>query len=222
MFRNIIVTATALVALFAFIANSAQAGGHDWKAKMIADAITAAPPSVTNDATIYAWDKKGQMILLQPGTGPYVCLASGFQSTRVGKPSLPYPDPMCLDQNAWNFMRHVLSEKNPMKPSRPYPTAPGLVWMLSGMALKGGMVELGSSDTQVEVTVAKSGVKIVRISPHLMIMPFPVNEKTAGMSTKYNAAYPGASWIMAAKTPIEHVMVHFSEKEVSAMMNSDQ
>ena len=205
-----------------FSANSAQAGGHDWKVKMIADAITAAPPSVTNDATIYAWDKKGQMILLQPGTGPYVCLASGFQSTRVGKPSLPYPDPMCLDQNAWNFMRHVLSEKNPMKPSRPYPTAPGLVWMLSGMALKDGMVDLGSSDTKVEVTVAKSGVKIVRISPHLMIMPFPVNEKTAGMSTKYNTANPGASWIMAAKSPIEHVMVHFSEQEVSAMMNSDQ
>ena len=64
MFRNIIVTATALVALFAFITSSAQAGGNDWKAKMIADAITAAPPAVTNDATIYAWDKKGQMILL--------------------------------------------------------------------------------------------------------------------------------------------------------------
>ncbi len=222
MLRNIITTSTVFFSMLIFSANSAQAGGNDWKAKMIADALTAAPPAVTNGATIYAWDKKGQMILLQPGTGPYVCLASGFQSTRVGKPSLPYPDPMCLDQNAWNFMRHVLSEKNPMKPSRPYPTAPGLVWMLSGMALKGGMVDLGSSDDQVEVTVAKSGVKIVRISPHLMIMPFPVNEKTAGMSTKYNTANPGASWIMAAKTPIEHVMVHFSEKEVSAMMNSDQ
>jgi len=222
MLRNIITTSTVFFSMLIFSANSAQAGGNSWKAKMIADAITAAPPAVTNGATIYAWDKKGQMILLRPGTGPYVCLASGFQSTRVGKPSLPYPDPMCLDQNAWNFMRHVLSEKNPMKPSRPYPTAPGLVWMLSGMALKGGMVDLGSSDTKVEVTVAKSGVKIVRISPHLMIMPFPVNEKTAGMSTKYNTANPGASWIMAAKSPIEHVMVHFSKQEVSAMMNSDQ
>ena len=55
-----------------------------------------------------------------------------------------------------------------------------------------------------------------------MIMLFPVNEKTAGMSTKYNTANPGASWIMAAKSPVEHVMVHFSEQEVSAMMNSDQ
>ena len=203
MLRNIITTSTVFFSMLIFSANSAQAGGHDWKVKMIADAITAAPPSVTNDATIYAWDKKGQMILLRPGTGPYVCLASGFQSTRVGKPSLPYPDPMCLDQNAWNFMRHVLSEKNPMKPSRPYPTAPGLVWMLSGMALKGGMVDLGSSDTKVEVTVAKSGVKIVRISPHLMIMPVPGNEKSAGMATKYNTANQGARRIRREKTPIE-------------------
>jgi hypothetical protein len=100
MFRNFIVTATAFIALLSFIANSAYAGGDDWKTKMIADAITAAPPAVTKDATIYAWDKKKQMILLRPGTGPYVCVASGFQSIRVGKPSLPYPDPMCLDQNA--------------------------------------------------------------------------------------------------------------------------
>ena len=85
-----------------------------------------------------------------------------------------------------------------MKPSRPYPTAPGLCWMLAGMAVKGGMVEFGSG-TQVEVTVAKSGVKIVRIFPHLMIMPFPVNERMAGMSTKYDTANPVASWIMAAK-----------------------
>ena len=109
MLRNIITTSTVIFSMLIFSANSAQAGGNSWKAKMIADAITAAPPAVTNGATIYAWDKKGQMILLRPGTGPYVCLASGFQSTRVGKPSLPYPDPMCLDQNAWNFMRHVLS-----------------------------------------------------------------------------------------------------------------
>ena len=92
-------------------------------------------------------------------------------------------------------------------------------WM-GGMAVKGGMVDIGSG-MQVEVTVAKTGVKIVRISPHLMILPFPVNEKTSGMSTKYETDHPGASWVMAAKTPIEHVMVHFSEQEVRAMMNAN-
>ena len=72
------------------------------------------------------------------------------------------------------------------------------------------------------MTVVKSGAKIVRISPHLMIMPFPVNERTAGMSTKYDAANPVASWIMAAKNPIEHVMGYFFEEEGNAMMKADQ
>lgn len=220
MLNKIIVTVTTFVAMLTLTANSAFAVSDDWKAKMIADALTAAPPAVTHDATIYAWESKGKMVLLRDGTGPYTCFASGFSSVRVGKPPLPYPEPMCLDQNAWHFFKHVSSEKNPMKPSRPYPTAPGLVWMLAGMALKGGMVNIGS-DTQFEVTVAKSGAKIVRISPHLMILPFPVNEKTAGISTKYDTDKPGASWIMAAKTPIEHVMVHFSEQDVQAMMNAD-
>ena len=76
MLRNIITTSTVFFSMLIFSANSAQAGGNDWKAKMIADALTAAPPAVTNDATIYAWDKKGQMILLRPGSGPYVCLVS--------------------------------------------------------------------------------------------------------------------------------------------------
>ena len=220
MLKKTAMAATAFVALFAFVFNSAYAGGGDWKAKMIADALTAAPSAVTKYASIYAWDAKGQMIMLRAGTGSYVCVASGLNSTRIGKPPLPYPDPFCADQNAWKFMKQFSSEKNPMKPSRPYPTEPGMVWMLAGMAVKGGMVDFGSGNP-VEVTAAKSGVKIVRISPHLMILPFPVNEKTAGMSTKYDTDNPGASWIMAAKTPIEHVMVHFSEQEVSAMMNAN-
>ena len=220
MLRNIITYTSTFFAIITFSASSAFSGGDEWKSKMIADALTAAPPAVTSDATIYAWNSKGQMLLLRSGAGSYVCLASGFMSTRIGKTPLPYPDPMCLDQNAWKFMRHFLSQKNPMKPSKPYPTEPGLCWMLAGMAVAGGMLDIGSG-TKFEVTVAKSGAKIVRMTPHLMILPFPVNEKTAGMPTKYDTDHPGASWIMAAKSPIEHVMIHFSKQEVSAMMNAN-
>ena len=107
-----------------------------------------------------------------------------------------------------------------MKPSVPYPTEPGLCWMMAGMAVAGGMLDIGSG-MKFEVTVAKSGAKIVRMTPHLMILPFPINEKTAGMPTKYDTDHPEASWIMAAKTPIEHLMIHFSKQEVSAMMNAN-
>ena len=209
----------AAVPLVLCAAGTANAIDEKWKAEQIADALSAGPPGVTRDARVYAWDADGRMILLRHADGPYACVASGNTSTRVGKPPLPYPDPMCLDQNAWRFFQVLWSEKNPMQPSRPYPTAPGLVWMLAGMGLGEGMVKIGSSG-DAEVAVAKSGQKIARISPHVMIMPFPVDEKTSGMESNYDPSRPEASWVMFAGTPIEHVMVHFSEQAVRSMMET--
>ena len=207
-----------LLATGAGLAGSAGAGDMDWREKQIADALSAAPPAVTRDASVYAWNDKREMVLLRHGTGPYRCVASGNTSTRVGKPPLPYPDPMCLDQNAWNFFQVLWSQKNPMKPTRPYPTAPGMVWMLAGMGVGEGMVKIGASQ-EAQMTVTKSGARITRISPHLMIMPFPVDEGSSGLGSTYDPANPDASWVMFPKTPIEHVMVHFPDKAVEAMMN---
>lgn len=64
----------------------AVAADEKWKAEMIADALLAAPPSVTRNARIFAWNAEGDLILVRPGTGPYTCLASGFSSLRLGKP----------------------------------------------------------------------------------------------------------------------------------------
>ena len=110
MLRNLITYTSTFFAILTFSATSVFSGSDEWKAKMIADALTAAPPIVTKDATIYAWDSNRQMIMLRSGKGSYVCIASGHFSTRLGRPPLPYPDPMCLDQNAWKFMRHMLSQ----------------------------------------------------------------------------------------------------------------
>jgi len=200
---------------------AAQAADKDWKAKQIADALSAGPPGVTKDAQVYAWDAKGQMVLLRHGTGAFTCVASGNTSTRVGKPPLPYPDPMCLDQNAWNFFQVLWLQKNPLKPSRPYPTAPGLVWMLAGMGVSKGMVKIGSSG-KAEMAVAKSGKKITRLSPHVMIMPLPMNEKISGMAATYDPDNPDASWVMMRGTPIEHLMIHFSTKVTKSMMETGQ
>lgn len=211
----------AAILLAAGIGRAAQAGDAAWKARQIADALSAAPPSVTKDARIYAWNAKGEMLLLRHGTGAYACVASGMTSTRVGKPPLPYPDPMCLDQNAWNFFQAVWREKNPLKPSRPYPTAPGMVWMLAGMGLSKGMVKIGSS-REAEVTVTKSGKKITRLSPHVMIMPLPMDESISGMPTTYDPDNPEASWVMMRGTAIEHLMIHLSDKVTKSMMQPGQ
>ncbi len=156
---------------------------------------------------------------MRDGGGPYTCVASGAFSLRLGKPPLPYPDPMCMDQNAWSFLQAVWSEKNPMKPETAYPTAPGLVWMLAGMSVKKGAVAVGASETSVVKTTAEdTGGDMFQMTPHVMIMPVPFNKKVTKLGTRYDLADPLSTWIMAADTPYEHLMVHFSADDVAAMM----
>ena len=86
---------SGLVALL--IAGAAAAASDAWRAETIADALQAAPPAVTDDATILGWTPEGELAVARHGAGPYTCVASGAFSIRLGKPALPYPDPMCLD-----------------------------------------------------------------------------------------------------------------------------
>ena len=193
--------------------NAKPVSEDTWKSATIADASLAAPPSVTADAKIYGWNKDGKLTLARDGTGPYVCVASGAFSTRVGKPALPYPDPMCLDQNTWSFIQAVWNKKKPL------PTAPGLVWMLAGMNVTKSAVDIGAS------TIATKGLtdeKVVQMTPHVMILPLPSNESAAGMTTKYNLENPLDAWIMAAGKPHEHLMVHFSAEDTKALMEPNK
>lgn len=198
-----------------------EATDQQWEAAMIADALLAAPPTVTDNATIYAWNTRGEMLLVRHGTGPYTCVASGAFSFRLGKPPLPYPDPMCMDQNAWTFFQAVWSEPNPFKPAKPYPTSPGLVWMLAGMSVKKGAVVLGKNETAViKATMGQAGGDMFQMTPHIMIMPVPFNKTIAKLPTQYSLDDPLRAWIMAAGTPIEHLMVHFSNNDVKGMMEA--
>jgi hypothetical protein len=165
---------------------------------------------VTADAKIYGWSKDGKLTLARDGSGPYTCIASGAFSIRIGKPALPYPDPMCLDQNAWAFLQALWSKKQPL------PTAPGLVWMLAGMNVSRSAVDVGAST--ISTAEGAMDTKVVQMTPHVMIMPLPVAEKAAHAKTKYNVENPLDPWIMAAGEPHEHLMVHFSAEDVKAMM----
>ena len=53
-----------------------------WPEEQIADALRAAPPNVTEDATIYAFKADGERVLVRSGTGSYTCVASGYWPTR--------------------------------------------------------------------------------------------------------------------------------------------
>jgi hypothetical protein len=184
-------------ALLAFcLILSPPAFGDQWADSQIADAIRAAPPSVTNDAQIYAWKKTGEtaeLVKVRDGSGPYKCVASGSWSIRVGKQKRPHPDSFCADQNAWAFFQAVWEKK-------PLPTAPGMCWMLAGMNVP-------------------KGKGFISMSPHIMIIPLPVDEGAAGLPSSYNEDDPYKMWIMLPGKKAEHLHVHFPEKVLSAIMN---
>jgi len=196
----------------------------DWKSDAVADALRAAPPSVTRTAKIYAFEKSGKLVVVREGAGPYSCVASGAYSIRLGKPALPYPDPLCADQNAWTFLQAAWSEANPLKPSKPLPTAPGLVWMLAGMNVTKQGVAVGK-DASTKVAAdhehAHGGGpgETITMTPHLMILPLAVDPATAKLAGFYDPANPMAMWVMAPNTPIEHLHVHFPEAVVQALMS---
>ena len=199
-------------------AGAAGAANDDWRAQTIADSQQAAPPGVTEDATVLGWTPDGDLVVARYRAGPYTCIASGSFSTRLGKPALPYPDPMCLDQNAWSFLQAVwsggASEGN-------LPRAPGLVWMLAGMNVSRDAVDVGASAVDVAQRTSATGSEaVLQMTPHVMIMPLPFDEATAGMTSSYNLDDPLAAWIMASGQPHEHLMVHFSAEDVKAMMGS--
>jgi hypothetical protein len=191
------------VALFALV-GGAQARA-DWKADQLADALKAAPPVVTRTAKIYGWEGT-KRVLLRDGEGPYTCVASGAWSLRVGKPALPYPDCFCADQNAWAFIQANWA-LDPKKP-QPLPTAPGLVWMLAGMNISAA----GGHDHNVSAKDA------ITMTPHIMILPLPIDAEAAGLRTAYDPKDPLTQWVMMSKTPAEHLHVHFSEPVKKALM----
>ena len=86
-----VVVVSSLTALWlSNFPHPAHAAEEKWKSEAIADALLAAPPSVTDDAAIYGWTADGELILVRHGTGPYTCVSSDAFSLRVGKPPLPY------------------------------------------------------------------------------------------------------------------------------------
>lgn len=198
---------------------SAQAAEDKWKAEMIADALLAAPPSVTDTASVYGWTVEGDLVLVRYGAGPYTCVSSGAFSLRVGKPPLPYPDPMCLDQNAWAFLQALWTGKS----EDALPTAPGLVWMLAGMNVTKSAVDVGASTIAMTEHTSEAGeTEVLQMTPHVMILPLPLDERSARLTTRYSVDEPLDAWIMAAGKPHEHLMVHFSDQDAMALMKTGE
>ena len=94
-------TAALVVSVFCLYSASAVAQHHTSKqkaekaktdAELIASALSAAPPSVSKDATIMAVGPDGKLRTLREGQGAFTCVPDD--------PSTPGNDPMCLERHA--------------------------------------------------------------------------------------------------------------------------
>ena len=210
-----------LAGLLALTAPLSCSGAADWEQAQIADALRAAPPSVTHQAKIYAWQPYGQLVLVRDGPGPYTCVTSGSASVRFAKPPLPSPDPFCADPHAWAFIQAYWTEEDPdpTEAITPLPRAPGLVWMLSGMRGVTNHVAAGKDEQaliQTRLTRAVQGAghaaaDAISLTPQLLLLPLPLDPAASEFPDTSDPTHPLTLWMRARGTPIGYVPVPVPE-----------
>lgn len=176
-------SSVCLLCLCLVFALSANSQSSDKQAK-IKSAISAAPTSVTNNATIMDWPAEagGEMTVLRKGTNGWTCLPD--------MPDTPGNDPMCLDEpwmkwaDAW------------MNKTEPQYTKIGIGYMLQGGTPQSNTDPYAEKPTEDNEWMSKS-------VPHVMII-VPNLEMLDGLPTDHTN---GGPWVMWDGTPYAHIMV---------------
>lgn len=144
---------------------------------MIKSAASAAPPSISDKATILSSDGK----VLREGTNGWTCMPD--------RPDTPGNDPMCVDKRWLNLLQALKSKKEPSTEGF------GISYMLAG--------DSPVSNTDPYATKPTSDADWVEdAGPHLMIAL--EKEVLKKMTTD---PYNGGPWVMWKDTPYAHLMV---------------
>ena len=153
------------------------------KAEKIANAIAAAPSSVSAKATILDWPAKEGMApeVLRPGTNGWSCFPD-FPETKGN-------DPMCLDESWVSLMQAYMAKKTPQitKVGIGYMLAPGGGW--------------GSNSDPYAMTESPDN-HWSHHAPHLMVA-VPDTKSLVGISSD---PANGGPYMMWAGTPYAHIM----------------
>ena len=179
-----ILTLAALALLVSTAASQAAAQGKSTKARKIANAMTAAPRSISAKATIMDWPaaEGGQMTTLRAGTNGWTCL-----------PDVPMTkgnDPACMDAEWMSFMNAAMSKTTP-KVSR---------------AGVGYMIAPGGAYTSNKVPFAPKATADNDWGfdpPHVMLLVTNPSSLEGIPTTRQS----GGPWVMWKGTPYAHVMV---------------
>jgi len=149
----------------------------------IQNAMDAAPPFISEGATIIDWPSEpgGEPALLRAGSNDWLCLPDN-----IGTPG---NDPMCVDPIWTSWMNAFMAG------TVPEITAPGISYMLAG----------GSDPSNYDpyATEPQEGEDWVNSGPHIMLL-MPGGFDPADFSTD---PLSGGPYIMWEGTPYEHLMV---------------
>lgn len=186
--------------LFVFLLVGSQALGQNSSANdkaKIMSAISAAPVSIAQHATIMDWPSNpgGEMVLLREGSNGFTCMPD--------MPDTPGHDPMCLDEpwlkwaDAWMNKKDFNIEKM------------GFGYMLQGGTPESNTDPYAEGPTEDNEWMEKS-------IPHLMII-VPEESMLEGLPTDPNS---GGPWVMWEGTPYVHIMVPMPKHEPDKMQTS--
>ncbi len=183
-------TLVGVVMLLTIPASSAVSQKKASTAQKIANAMTAAPRSLSSKATIMDWpaSEGAQMTTLRTGTNGWTCLPD-FPSTKGN-------DPMCVDDQWMSFLGAMMSK------STPKISHAGVGYMIAPGGAYG-------SNTDPFAEKAASGNEWGYDPPHVMLL---VTDPSAlqGIPT---ARQNGAPWVMWRGTPYAHIMVPVSSSK---------
>jgi len=165
-----------------------MAGKMMTKEQKIANAISAAPSSITNKATILDWPAKegAEPTVLRAGTNGWNCLPD--------MPDTEGNDPVCIDKPWMQWVDAYLKHK-----SSTGITSVGIGYML---APGGG----SNSNTDPYAMTKTMDNHWAHHQPHLMIV-VPDLKSLEGISTD---PANGGPYVMFAGTPLAHIMAPVS------------
>lgn len=151
--------------------------------KLIASAMRAAPKKVSAQATIVVMSADGQMRTLREGKNGFTCMPDN--------PATPGPDPMCMDQAAWEWAGAWMGHKAPASGKI------GFMYMLSGGT--------DASNTDPYATKPSAENHWIKTGPHVMI----VGAEAAFYDMYPKSADPDTAvpYVMWPGTPYQHLMI---------------
>ena len=172
-----------LCCLLLAVALITQAQAPADKEAKIQSALSAAPPSITDNATIMDWpaEPKGEMTELRKGTNKWTCLPD--------MPQTQGNDPMCLDAPWLEWADAWMNKREPK-----------ITQMGFGYMLQGGSPESNTDPYAKKPT--QDNEWITEAEPHVMIL-VPDEKMLEGLPTNPDS---GGPWVMWRNTPYAHIM----------------